>query len=1089
MKNFREKQNKLIMLLGAFIIMLSVVLAAAGAVYGSEPEDPSEKARPSEDGQLRVEGRQLVNEDGEAVMLTGISTHGLTWYPDFVNEPLFGQLSEEWDCDLIRLAMYSEEYIADKDVSLEVLHRGIDAAIKADMYVLVDWHILDDYDPMMNVNEAKAFFDEISKEYAGVPNIIYEICNEPNGEAAWDDIYEYCEIIIPVIRKNSPDAVIIIGTPDYDRDLKSPAEKPVPFKNVLYSFHFYTASHHEEMMSTLEDAVEAGLPVFISECGITEKEGDGPIDHDWAVRWFSYLEDHKISYAVWNLSNKNENSSFVKASSGARERLGDDDLTVCGMWIRELIKGEDPAAIARGAKTQEYGILDWFAIQIHVLNNEELAPVRSWSRIALWCLSCYVIFCVIRLLYRRRSRRLLRSYDDVVRLKEPEGQRKITGTAVLRGVIVHVFLLLALIYLCWRVMFSINYRAGWPAVTCNIILLIVEIFGYLESCVHFFTMEGVRKRPLPAIGAEEYPEVDIFISTYNETTDLIMRTVNGCKHLKYPDESKVHIWVCDDNRRPSMRALAESMGVGYFDRPDNRGAKAGNLNEALKRTSAPYIVTLDADMIVKSDFLMKTIPYFVYVENCCEGLPEDNRKHLGLLQTPQCFYDPDVFQFGLYSEKNIPNEQDLFYRTIEPGKTASNSVIYGGSNTVLSRRALLDAGGFYEGSITEDFATGMMIESADYLSLGLSEPLASGRTPHDLKDHVKQRTRWGRGVINTAKKLKLLTRRGLTAAQKLSYLGSVFYWYSPVKNLVYIMSPLMFAVFLIPVFKCTWLDLLIYWLPMFLMQGLSLRATARNRISMKWSSIYETSVMPFLFIPILKETFGISLTRFGVTDKSGGPGRNRRKDRKMAIPFLVLLALSVFGIIRVIAYSGRGNVIGMVVILFWIIRNMYSIVMALFLVNGRDEESEEPVTVKAAEMVSVKKSMEPAAASDRGAAETAEASGDTELFGITTVMTEHGLKVFLDEPGGLGVGDKLDIVIDADEYTAAVKGIITGVRHLRRTDQCLLTVEILEHETPYGEYLQILYDRVPTLPQSLGRDFGLISLLWRNIVYRAVRTV
>ena len=141
------------------------------------------------------------------------------------------------------------------------------------------------------------------------------------------------------------------------------------------------------------------------------------------------------------------------------------------------------------------------------------------------------------------------------------------------------------------------------------------------------------------------------------------RTVNGCVHLKYPDPKKVHIWICDDNRRGEMRALAEEMGVGYFDRPDNKGAKAGNLNHALSLTSAPYVVTLDADMIPKSDFLLKTIPYFVDAEERNRKLPEDKRMPLGLLQTPQCFYDPDVFQHALYSEKRVPNEQDFFYRT------------------------------------------------------------------------------------------------------------------------------------------------------------------------------------------------------------------------------------------------------------------------------------------------------------------------------------------------------------------------------------------------------------------------------------------
>ena len=149
------------------------------------------------------------------------------------------------------------------------------------------------------------------------------------------------------------------------------------------------------------------------------------------------------------------------------------------------------------------------------------------------------------------------------------------------------------------------------AIAGNILLLIVEVLGFVESLILFRNLLGLKKHPLPEIPKDAWPDVDIFIATYNEPVELLRKTINGCKHLKYPDLNKVHVWVCDDNRRPHMRALAEEMGVGYFDRPDNKGAKAGNLNHALALTSAPYIVTLDADMVVKSDFLLKTILLYI----------------------------------------------------------------------------------------------------------------------------------------------------------------------------------------------------------------------------------------------------------------------------------------------------------------------------------------------------------------------------------------------------------------------------------------------------------------------------------------------
>ncbi|NCU42651.1 MAG: glycosyltransferase, partial [Candidatus Moranbacteria bacterium] len=152
------------------------------------------------------------------------------------------------------------------------------------------------------------------------------------------------------------------------------------------------------------------------------------------------------------------------------------------------------------------------------------------------------------------------------------------------------------------------------------------------------------------------------------------------------------IYLCDDNKRKEMKELADKLGVGYFDREDNKGAKAGNLNNALRQTDSPYVVTFDADMIPQKEFLMKTVPYFVDCEIKNEKLEEEDKVKLAILQTPQSFYNTDLFQFFFYSEKRIPNEQDYFYKDIQVSRTKSNSVIYGGSNTVLSREALLDVG-------------------------------------------------------------------------------------------------------------------------------------------------------------------------------------------------------------------------------------------------------------------------------------------------------------------------------------------------------------------------------------------------------------
>ena len=1066
MKNSLKKKIKAFFL--GFMALLCMIVFLTGASSSVHAEEEVQTARPSVNGALHVEGTQLTDASGQPVQLRGVSTHGLTWYPEFVSENLFRQVSEDWNGNLVRLAMYASVYCnEDREESYSLMKKGIDAAVKADMYVLVDWHMLEKGNPNDEIDGAMEFFGRITSEYAGCKNLIFEICNEPNGETDWSDVIDYANRVIPVIRANMPESVIVVGTPEYDRNLGGAVLRPLAFDNIMYVLHFYTATHYEGLRGELQAAVDAGLPVFISECGISEASGDGKIDFRSAAQWFAYLYEKKISYAVWSLSDKDESSAFFKPGFDPRGKIEDSDLTLTGKWIRELIRGKDPRMIPAESAVVEK---DSFG-RIKTWINNSLGE-RGTKAVSSWLLFAGIAAIIVALTslaqkrYQgsRKTKRL--TYDDIVLNAGNHKQKGKKRTLAKLSLIVSAFC--TLIYLCWRIVWSIPVEAGVIAITGNVLLLAVEILGFVESMILFRNLLGMKEHPLPEIPDDAWPDVDIFIATYNEPTDLLRRTVNGCKHMKYPDPSKVHIWVCDDNRRPQMHELADEMGVGYFDRPDNQGAKAGNLNHALGLTSAPYIVTFDADMIPKSDFLLKTIPYFVDAEISERKYPSPQRLHLGLLQTPQCFYDPDVFQHALYSEKRAPNEQDFFYRTIEPAKTSTNSVIYGGSNTVLSRKALEDIGGFFTGSITEDFATGLLIESAGYVSLGLPEPLASGQTPHTFHEHIQQRTRWARGVIVTGKKLKIWSRKELTAAQKISYWSSVIYWYSPIKNLIYMLSPLMFAAFAVPVFKCNWLELLVFWLPMFIMQDLSLRLNSGNSISTKWSGIYETSVMPHLLIPIIKESLGITLSSFKVTDKSKKKEK-RERDLRSMVPFLILIAVSLLGIARIISIMEWPQIISYVILLFWIVRNLYYLIMAIFLIDGRDSDT-EAVRVADAELVKVIK--------------------DGETYeGVTTMMTEHNLTVYLDEEGDPGLGSHVSVSVFRDNGTVVnLKGVVTGVNESRRTSAKTFTIEILGFGESDLEYLQLLYDRIPTLPQSLQKDFGLIPHLWQNIAHRVART-
>ena len=288
-------------------------------------------ARPSINGKLHVEGTNLFDEHGNQVVIKGASTHGLTWFPQYVNTNLFRQLSREWNTNLIRLAMYSYDYVhGDREKNLEILRKGVQYAIENDMYVMVDWHILIDNNPNENLAEAINFFNMMAKEYANVPNVIFEICNEPNGDCTWEDIKEYANIIIPVIRRHKPDALILIGTPNYDREIQEPAKDPVA--------HFYATSHKGESLALLKEVVGGGTPIFITESGLCEASGDGKIDLESVKQWYATLDSLHLSYTIWSMSNKEEESAMVLSDSRAVDGQGPEPDSA---YLRARIEFQD----------------------------------------------------------------------------------------------------------------------------------------------------------------------------------------------------------------------------------------------------------------------------------------------------------------------------------------------------------------------------------------------------------------------------------------------------------------------------------------------------------------------------------------------------------------------------------------------------------------------------------------------------------------------------------------------------------------------------------------------------------------------------
>lgn len=300
-------------------------------------------ARPSQNGALSVKGTQLVDEKGQAVQLRGISTHGIAWFPDFVNQDAVTQLSKDWGANLFRIAMYTDEnggYCTDgeKEKLKALVTDGVEYAKQADMYVIVDWHILHDSNPLTHKAEALQFFKEMTEKLKGEKHVLYEICNEPNSGCSWEDIKTYANEVIPVIRENAPEAVILVGTPTWSQEIEKPQNDPITgYDNIMYTLHFYAATHKEDLRSKMVNAVEAGTPVFVSEYGLCDASGNGGNDLGQAQSWIDTMDQHGISYAVWSFCNKEETSALIASSCRKTSGFTREDLSESGKWIYDML--------------------------------------------------------------------------------------------------------------------------------------------------------------------------------------------------------------------------------------------------------------------------------------------------------------------------------------------------------------------------------------------------------------------------------------------------------------------------------------------------------------------------------------------------------------------------------------------------------------------------------------------------------------------------------------------------------------------------------------------------------------------------------
>lgn len=290
-------------------------------------------------GKLSVKGSGLVDKNGNEFQIQGVSTHGIAWFPEYVNKAAFQTIRDEWGANCIRLAMYSAEYggycTGGSQADLkQLVNDGVSYATELGMYVIIDWHIMNqDGDPNTHKTEALAFFKEMSAKYADYDNVIYEICNEPNGGTQWSSVKSYAMEVIPVIKANNPDAIIIVGTPNWSQDVDAAAKDPITgYSNIMYTIHFYADTHRDGLRQKMQTAIDKGLALFCTEFGICDASGSGANNITEGNKWISAMDSNNISYCIWNLSNKAETSSLIQSGCNKTSGWTTNELTEAGKW-------------------------------------------------------------------------------------------------------------------------------------------------------------------------------------------------------------------------------------------------------------------------------------------------------------------------------------------------------------------------------------------------------------------------------------------------------------------------------------------------------------------------------------------------------------------------------------------------------------------------------------------------------------------------------------------------------------------------------------------------------------------------------------
>ena len=433
-----------------------------------------------------------------------------------------------------------------------------------------------------------------------------------------------------------------------------------------------------------------------------------------------------------------------------------------------------------------------------------------------------------------------------------------------RTIVVGILLVLTIRYILWRSLSTLNLSNPQNGVF-SLGLFFLEMLMLTSGTLQLFLMLQVRDRRheanLKSVAVLEgtfTPSVDVLIPTYNEPAFILKRTIMGCQALDYPNK---RIYLLDDTRRPEIQALAAELGCEYRTRPDNQHAKAGNLNHAIAHTNGDLIVVFDADFVPTRNFLTRTVGFF-------------QDEQVALIQTPQSFYNPDPIARNLGLENVLTPEEEVFYRQIQPIRDAAGSVTCAGTSFVVRRSALEETGGFFTGSLSEDYFTGIRLSAKGYRLIYLDEKLSAGLAADNMAAHASQRLRWARGTLQAFFiEANPLTIRGLTLLQRLAHLEGLLHWFTSISKVGYLLIPLVYSFLgVIPV-RATTREILYFFLPYYVVQ-LSVFSWLNFRSrSALLSDIYSLVLAVPLALTVIQAMLNPFSKGFNVTPKGTSSDR------------------------------------------------------------------------------------------------------------------------------------------------------------------------------------------------------------------------